>query len=289
MDGLAETMVNQMATGGMRGDRDIMLELLRQVSCYRVRGYALHFNKSRNTNNPEYDCKFEDVVRLYRADRTLRRIVFTAIDPIEVRIRASWSHHIQTSYGPKGHLKSEIYKTLPSTGARQTRLFYNDLMTRLDSMEYLDLKIQPLSEKISFSFLSKFVGALKESEVRKIGVQFDFGDRLESILRQLSVVRNKCAHHARIWNFRPEMIAELRYHELDCSLNYGRARHQGGRTGIYNTLTLLAFMLKIIEPDLWQDWRDDLFRLMDTEPFKDLAVVMSFPGNWKKRSVWITP
>ena len=297
--GLAETMVNQMTTHGMGGDRDIMLELLRQVSCYRVRGYAMHFNKSHDANNPIYDCKFEDVVGLYRADRTLRRIIFTAIDPIEVRIRASWAHHVETNYGPKGHLKSEIYKVPRSTGKREIRFFYDDLRKRLDEMRYWDrnierkysnLKIQPLSEKISFSFLSKFVGALKDSEVRKIGVQFDFGDRLESILRQLSVVRNKCAHHARIWNFRPEVIAELKYHKLDCSLHHGKARqHQGGRAGIYNTLALLAYMLKIIEPDLWQDWREDLFDLMDSEPFKDLAAVMGFPEDWKEREVWNAP
>ena len=294
---LAETMVDQMATYGMGGDRDAMLQLLRHVSCFRIRGYAMHFNKGRDANNPRYDCMFADVINLYRADQTLRWIIFTGLDPVEVSIRASWSGQIEASYGPMGHLNSEIYKTPQQTRTEKSRHFYDELKKRLDEMEYWDqnikkkysdLEIQPLSEKISFSFLSKFVGALKESEVREIGAQFDFGDKLESILRQLSVVRNKCAHHARIWNYRPERI-DLKSHNIIHSLHYNKTLKGGERAGIYNTLTLLAYMLETIDPDLGQGWREDLFDLMDSEPFRDLATVMGFPEDWKKREVWNTP
>ena len=162
-------------------------------------------------------------------------------------------------------------------------------MERLRETNCAALEIQPLSEEISFGVLSKFISALRESEVREIGVEFDFGGRLLSVLRHLTAVRNRCAHHWKIWDFRPHGIAKLKYHKLTRSLHYDKARHQGGRAGIYNTLALLAYMLKTIEPGLGKDWREDLFDLMDSEPFRELAAVMGFPVNWKKRKVWNTP
>ena len=308
---LAETMVDRMATHGMGGNPDAMLQLLRHVSCHRIHCYAMHFIKDRDSDGPTYECHFEDVIRLYQADRTLRRIIFSAIDPIEVSIRASWSHQIEASYGPKGHLKSEIYKTPKSKGARkirsfrdellemlrkfftkcshQRRTFLDELLEKLIETKCSALEIQPLSEEISFGVLSRFVGALKESEIRKICPELGFGDRLASILHHLTIVRNRCAHQWKIWDFHPHGIAKLKYHELTRSLHYDNARHQDGRAGIYNSLTLLAYMLKIIEPGLEKDWREDLFDLMDSEPFRDLAAVMGFPEDWKKRKVWKTP
>ena len=308
---LAETMVDQMATQGMGGDRDAMLQILRHVSCYRIHCYAMHFIKDRDSDRPRYDCFFEDVTRLYQADRALRRNIFTALDPIEVSIRASWSGHIETNYGPKGHLKSEIYKTLKSKEARkirsrqdellethrklcpkcsqQRRTFLDELLEKLVEMNCSDLEIQPLSEEISFGALSRFVGALKESKVRQICPELDFGDRLGPILHHLTIVRNRCAHHWRVWDFCPPSIAKLKNRELTRSLHHDTTRKGNGRTRIYNTLTLLAYMLKIIEPDLWRHWHDDLFDLMDSEPFSDLAAAMGFPENWKKREVWNTP
>ena len=289
MSMLTGTMVNRMADHGMDGDPDAMLQLLRHVSCHRIHCYAMHFNKSRDADNPKYECRFKDVICLYQADQTLRRIIFAAIDPIEVSMRASWSHHVEAAYGPKGHLKSKIYKAPKSKEAKKKAHLPRQLIEKLSERNWSDLEIQPLSEKVPFGVLSRFVGALKESEVRQICPELDFGDRLASIIHHLTIVRNRCAHHWKIWDFHPQGIAKLKYHELTHSLHYGNALHKSGRTGIYNTLTLLAYMLKIIDPYLWQDWRDDLFDLMDSEPFRDLAAIMGFPKDWKKRSVWRTP
>ena len=102
---------------------------------------------------------------------------------------------------------------------------------------------------------------------------------LRSFLHHLTVVRNVCAHHARLWNRRFAVTFTLpRKKPASLLANF----HTEPRL-IYNTLVVLPFLLDRIEPG--HHWTRGLLDLLDGQSFA-VAPQMGFPPDWKVRSIW---
>ncbi|MFO7606290.1 MAG: Abi family protein [Desulfurivibrionaceae bacterium] len=102
---------------------------------------------------------------------------------------------------------------------------------------------------------------------------------LTSFLHHLSIVRNMCAHHARLWN--REFTFSWKLPRSKPAGLYGNFNTEDGKR-LYNTLVMLVYLLDRINP---HSWKRRLGQLLAKHPaVKERS--MGFPEDWRERSVW---
>ena len=88
-------------------DRDRAAGLLSELNYYRLRGYWLTFERNGRFKP---GTSFEDIVDAYRLDSELRRWVWAAIEPVEVKARTAMAHHLAMACGPLSYLDASNFK-----------------------------------------------------------------------------------------------------------------------------------------------------------------------------------
>ena len=136
-------------------------------------------------------------------------------------------------------------------------------------------------EVVSFGTLSKLFCLFKDNRLKK-QVAREFGlpqyTYLESWIRCITVLRNCCAHHARIWNRRfalkPQLPNRLPLHWITSSQKPIKLYHQ---------LCTLLYLEQTITPCM--DLKSSLFKLFAEYPNVDLHA-MGFPQGWENEPLW---
>ncbi len=105
-------------------------------------------------------------------------------------------------------------------------------------------------------------------------------------LEQLTVLRNTCAHHSRVWNrsFAPVSTAALR------TLDDLRSLPEGQSERLYGALTVMGFLLQGISPGT--TWTAKVRSLIEVSfiPIPARAVAeMGFPSHWHQERLWSGP
>lgn len=229
------------------------------------------------------------MLNLYIFDRELRLLIMDAIERLEVSIRAQWAHYLAHTYGPHAYLEQPIFK---DPGAYQRCL--DKLKDELDRSKevfvthyhntYTDPALPPIwvvAEVISLGQLSRWVAELKHGRDRQ-GIARCYGvdeTVLTSFLHHLTIVRNICAHHGRLWSRRLSFQIKIprRPEQLYRSMN-----HQEPRL-LYNTLVMLEYFMNIISPD--HHWKNRLLDLLHKHPVANV-LAMGFPDDWQGRPIW---
>lgn len=75
------------------------LDLLRNISYYRLKGYWWDMQSDRVNHIFYSNTYFEDVIERYNFDRILRLILFDAIERIEIALRTKMIYHLSLSHG----------------------------------------------------------------------------------------------------------------------------------------------------------------------------------------------
>ena len=164
---------------------------------------------------------FEKVNSLYLFDCELRILLFEGIARIENYIRSVIAYTIGKE-DPMGY-KKKSFITQEGLKENKNKLsFYDEYLSKLKSClknskddcilwhkeNYEDIPIWVVTEIWDFGMLSKFYGLLKDKykiiickEIFKDNqLANSYKSDMQGALQHLNVIRNKCAHHARIWN-----------------------------------------------------------------------------------------
>lgn len=212
------TIPEQLALLKSRGlavpDEDLAARELTHSGYYRLSGYWLPFEKSSSTPLREHlfqaGAGFDTALDLCRFDRQLRLLVLEAIELVEVSIRTSWAREVSLEQGSHAYLD-------PGNFHRRDRYDRNwqKLQADIDTSheifiahyrsKYSDPKWPPIwmiAEIMTLGTLSKWYTNLGSQKIRKriakvYGLQAPL---LDSALHNLTLVRNICAHHARLWD-----------------------------------------------------------------------------------------
>jgi len=137
-------------------------------------------------------------------------------------------------------------------------------------------------EVMSFGLLSRFYENIRHVRDKKV-ISRIYGltpEILKSLLEHSVYIRNLCAHHARLWNRRFTITMSLPHRQpaaLVASLNPKENRR------VYNTLTLLAHIVDIVEPE--NCWK---YRILDLLRSQVVPVIqhMGFPEDWENCPIW---
>ena len=193
--------------GFIIADEAFCKDVLSRISYYRLSAYFLVFKQPDGTYTPGVD--FRTIFNLHEFDRKLRRLIFTALEELEIYVRAQLSYQHTHNYGADG------YKNPNNFNSRHN---HNDFTLRLDDLVKTSNKLSfvnhhinkyggnfPLwviMELFTFGMLSYFYAEMLTTDQKSLAhnVFIASVNDVKSWLYCCTNLRNMCAHSQRLYN-----------------------------------------------------------------------------------------
>ncbi|HNX36616.1 MAG TPA: Abi family protein [Kiritimatiellia bacterium] len=288
-----DEQVQHLLDLGLRGDPAVMRERLASVNYYRLSGYLYPYRDADNeTFLPGTD--FDTVWQHYAFDRRLRLLVMDAIERIEIAVRTQLAYHHARAYNDPF-----AYAVLPISLPGLRAADYLDLLARIrdetdrseDTFvshfrnkygdEHAYLPIWMAVEIMSLGATQRFFRGASHQVKKNVATHFGLPDKvIDSWLHTLSVIRNICAHHGRLWNkelgVKPFIPFQKDYPDWHTPYTVPKNR-------VFAVLTVCRYCLRRIAPQ--SRWPHCLDTLLADFPNVPLAQ-MGFPANWRDSPLW---
>lgn len=193
-------------------DRDRAIDILKRVNYYRFTGYALQFRVSPEDSTYVENTNFDTVYNLYMVDEKLRDLFRMYIEKAEVYYRTQIAYGFAMNkctqppydqhYDEKNYYNKNGYKEVIESFKREKKYYKDSLIVKHHKDKYdSKMPLGVMVELMSFSNLSKLFSSMYYSEKDAIAQAVGISKTtLENHLHCLSVLRNKCAHAARLYN-----------------------------------------------------------------------------------------
>ena len=201
------------------------------------------------------NCDFNQIIELYEFDRELRLLCLDAIDRLEVALRAAIIDALTVRKGPHIHILSKEFGYF----AYFVNFWNQSWKAKSIAIDHYKKKYQDpkepplwvLLESLTYGTLSTFFADLTITNRKFIARAFSLHETiLVSWLRSLTVLRNKCAHHNRVWNGV--------YNANTPIIPRNLAAYVSAPNKFHFQAVMLYTLLKHIEPSLGNHWRTSL-------------------------------
>lgn len=283
---------------------------LSNISYYRLSAYMRPFRKvdpvSRQVlENFREGTNWDDIINLYKFDRKLRILVFDAIERIEIALRTQIIYQLSHKYGSFWHNDVRVYSTCRIGG--KVVDVYKKIQTHIATVlskpqsapdfikHYLTKYTNPptppswMSVELLYfgdlSFLCKALDAkASKSDIDNLATSFALPRvTFLSWLHTINYVRNICAHHARLWNLRLNIVPEQFQGGFNPDRIWITNPTTAQRAKMYYFLCMLLYFMETINPK--SKFRQHFFKLIDDYSFVNLGY-MGFPSNWRNEKLW---
>lgn len=264
---------------------DFAIAKLKDLNYYRLRGYWLTLEQDGSFCD---GTSFDDIWEIYQLDRELRKWLWDAIAPIEIKLRTQLAYYFSHRCGPDAYLDDSHFwdtnrynNALTNYMRERDRAYGHGVPYVVHNMDkYGKLPIWAAVEIMSFGTLSMFYGNLSfdagESEGVK-GVAASIADafgtkprNLRSWAHHLSTVRNIAAHHDRFYN----RIMNIQPVLLRRDSSFASNKQ-------FPTFLIIKRIYEKSWPEAWQSIGTDLAACFDKHADVDLGP-MAFPDNWRR-------
>lgn len=252
------------------------VEFLKQANYYRLSAYFLPFRKKDGTYFS--GVKFSRIRRIYEFDSHIRSLTFQVIEQIEFYARTQFSYHLAHNYGALGYLDNATYTQRHNTEAFQSKTqACIEENKRTPVVKHHNQKyggqfpIWVIIEFFSMGMLSYLYADMQSADKKKIARDSfqTSAECLESWLRCLTDLRNRCAHYSRLYYWSFPAIPKM-----PKSANYRADRK----------LFSQILMLKYLYPDKSR-WNSQVFVGIETlikEYLPDISLKhIGFPEDWE--------
>ena len=238
-------------------DIDDAESILRSVGYYRLSGYLYPFLKvPKSEHRYKSGSTLGSAVSLYEFDREFRQLVFDQIERIEVAVRSTITNIVCAETG------DVFWMTNPSRFAHSDK--YNKTLALIDK------EIQTSREDFILHFKQSYDDPYPPSwmiaEIIPLGMTI------------VTLTRNSCCHHARLWNRSLSLRALTMTRPLrpwvDNNVQQGR---------VFFTLCILKHFVDIIRPN--NTFKQRLVALLSKYPMVDTSA-MGFVKNWQSQPLW---
>ena len=206
----ATTYEEQLAKLRQRGcvvnDEERCLKILEVVNYYRLTAYFLPFRMGDDRYLP--GTSFEKVYSIYEFDRQLRRVLFSALEEIELALRSRIAYFFVHKYSPTAYLDGSFFsakhdhdKFLDAFNKEISRhaqaLVVKHHKSKYDGIFPLWVAI----EFFSFGMLSRFYADMVRADKKEFARKYYGTDdkKMASWLRCATDLRNICAHYDRLY------------------------------------------------------------------------------------------
>lgn len=267
--------------------------LLCSTTLFRLTPYMRPF---QIVDDPEHgfraNAKLAEIVAIYRFDSELRQLVMTAIERVEVAVRAAISNHMAPQHGAHWYTEERFFnrryhharllQEIEQQLVEERRKFANEKLQiersnarpdvkqqrienrmrdnylRFYAEKYDDPHLPPswaMLEVVSIGAISRlYQGLSRDRDRKEIAEQFGLPQHvLESWLHTLTFIRNICAHHSRLWN-----------RELSVSPKWPQILEAQfpppNRRRFFTLSVMLVYLTEHVGPD--SDWAQKLIQLL---------------------------
>lgn len=271
-------------------DHDRARHYLSHLNYYRISAYWQPFQADQETHQFKKNANFEDAIDSYVFDRELRLLVMDAIERFEVSLRTQWAYHLAQEYGTHAYLDESLFRNIKQYGFTLEKLKNeidrsHETFIKHYKATYTDPEYPPIwavVEVISYGQLSKLFSNLQHRKDRNsIARTYGLDEKIiVSLLHHLTIVRNTCAHHGRLWNRRFTFTIKVPNRgdsALLSSLSRDNTKY------IYNTLVMLEYLIEVISPD--SHWAERLINLFEKHKIIN-PKSMGFPDDWQELAIW---
>lgn len=270
-------------------NEDYAKNQLEIIGYFRIANYLRPMETDKVNHIFKPNSTFENALSLYYFDKKMRALLFTAIQSVEVGIRAIISHPIAMKYGPFWYLDSSLcvnqhlYQDNINSIKRETSRSKEDFVKEhFVKYPQSNLPSWKALEIVSFGTLSKVFSnlsdnSLKKSIARKLGLPQH--KILENWLQSLSSLRNCIAHHARVWNRVFPSTPTLPTNVTGLWIENSSV----DQSRLYAHLCCLEFLHNQIHPD--NDFSEQLKELIYQHKNIDIHA-MGFPSGWENEPLW---
>lgn len=293
-------------------DQDEASRWLRAVGYYRLSGYSYLFRgpdpSDRHNRLDTFvpRAKFREVVALYEFDRHLKTLILNGLERVEVAMRSQIGYTLG-QHDPLAHKNPALFRStfkhsqwLAKADQRVNRSRGRDAFVDHHIVNYGgDLPIWVLTDVLDFADLSILFSGMVSADQQAITQYFSVtppaewsGNKLKSWrtkpplanwLRHMTVVRNICAHHGRLWN---RQLTPIGTPALNGLAGFeGLPPQQIER--VYGTICLIAFLLRTTSPgSTWTSQVRDLVSRSFAEFEHRTVQEMGFPQGWEQLPLW---
>ncbi|PBQ32870.1 hypothetical protein CNR22_14170 [Sphingobacteriaceae bacterium] len=288
---------------------------LNKIGYYRLSGYFGPLQNPKDSFKP--GKTFKDIIRLYEFDKQLRVITSYAVKSIEIKLKSYITDLMSLKYESTWYsdsalfykrTKKDIIKMPYIDGdeikyQQQEKEFdlyklliekINDSISKNSEKAYIrkfkdnygSTAIVPswmMMECISFGALSKLYSLMVlDGTTRKIAKDFGcpVSETFNSWLHGFVVLRNHCAHHARLWNIRP--AKDLQFPKRD--VHRFHTANDSNTHLFYGIGCCLLQVLKTIDEELYIHYKTHVKQLMLDYGIDKKA--MGFPMDLDPWDVW---
>ncbi|WP_143149692.1 Abi family protein [Fibrobacter sp. UWT2] len=215
-----EEQVALLKSRGVEIDNDSAMQVLLLLNYYRFCGYGLNFEEFDNNGNrldkflPQ--TTFNRIYNLYLWDEKLRTLLQKYLGRFEIMFRSVLNYVMVTeTQDPFWFLDDKLFTTSidlinlrqECVDALERAIDNNELSAVHFKTTYAESDVPPcwiLSEYLSFGKWSKIFGTFKfQSHVKMVAARLKAPPHdVVSWVRCLVILRNRCAHHGRLWGYR---------------------------------------------------------------------------------------
>ena len=210
-----------------------------------VNSYKANFKDK--DNNYKANVSFDEIYALYDFDKNLRYIMLKYALEIELVIKSLIANAISNKYGLQNYLdinnldnnannevKEKIIDKINDEIKRNYKV-HSAITHYMDKYNYIPPFI--LVKVLSFGVISSLYGLLEQSDRQQISKYFKISDKLlKQILKNLTSIRNICAHNERLFCFRDKYT--INYKSID--MNY---KSKDNTTNLYMMINILKLVL----------------------------------------------
>lgn len=193
--------------GCVVGDDEWAKDILKQINYYRLTAYFLPYKEPDETYAE--GTTFNNMYRTYEFDRKLRHLLFSAIEEIEIMLRAQLSYYHAHKYGALGYEDENNFNnrhnhmTFMSQVADDIKHNQNKLAVKHHNEFYGGkFPIWVVIELFTVGQLSFFYSDMIRADKKAIAKDLykTTDTNLTSWLKCFTELRNNCAHYSRLYN-----------------------------------------------------------------------------------------
>jgi abortive infection bacteriophage resistance protein len=289
-----EQQMALLRSRGMKFDQpDKAANYLSHISYYRLSAYWYTFIESPPENHIfKADTNFTQVINTYVFDRKLRIMLFDEIERIEVALRTQIIYHFCLDYGNNWYedpglfknqeYHSEFISIIEGEIQRSNEKYISHYKRKYSSPKnppcWMTLELACLGQ------LSKiYKNTISCDAKKRVAEHFKLDDIvLTSWIEFLSLLRNKCAHHSRVWN---KSIPKNPHFPTNPKGDWLSVIPEKKKQNlVYTAASIILYLVRCIVPDT--SFPDRFFALL--KQYSNIPRhYMGFPQNWEEDIFWM--
>lgn len=187
-------------------DEEFAEEMLQHVGMYRLEEYFHYF---RVTGEMRFynGVTFSRVVSIYIFDRRLRGLILDGVERVEISLRANLCKMIEAVCRTKFWYQEDIFSSVDfweifvsrhKESWERTPKYEKFMENSIDEAIPISLLVEISSFGALYDLLLGLKRTLIKNISRELGINSD--TKLCNWLKGIRSLRNRCAHHERIWN-----------------------------------------------------------------------------------------